>query len=149
MVEFLFRGSKSRYSYKNIAEVMDRFALVKELIIPVLGFVTIFTSSKEVSSVLILISAYQFMMNMSRIPRVGSHVFITGRVFTTIFEFFCSYIVVILGYAVSFHILLPEEVAFSNLGDSFIKVLTMLLGEFDYVDHIASTESGIILPVQN
>ena len=34
--------------------------------------------------------------------------FITGRVFTTIFEFFCSYIVVILGYAVSFHILLPQ-----------------------------------------
>jgi len=113
------------------------FYLGRELIGPVLTFTILFYKDKGIASLLILNSGYEFMMAMSRIPRVGGHVFITGKVFRTISEFFLSYLVIIFAFAVAFHIAIPEAVAFSNLGDSFIKVLTMLLGEFDFVDIIA------------
>jgi hypothetical protein len=48
------------------------------------------------------------MNGLTRVPRVGVHVFMTARVFWTIFEFFLSYLVEIFGFAIVFHILLPQ-----------------------------------------
>lgn len=44
------------------------------------------------------------------------------QVFSTIFWFFVAYCWHFFGYAVAFYILMPEGGAFSNLGDSSIKV---------------------------
>jgi hypothetical protein len=56
----------------------------------------------------VVLSGYQFMNGLTRVPRVGVHVFMTARVFWTIFEFFLSYLVELFGFAIVFHILLPE-----------------------------------------
>ena len=56
------------------------------------------------------------------------------QVTRTILEFFTSYSVTLLAFALTFHILLPNSEIFSNLGDSFLKVVMMLLGEFDFED---------------
>ena len=56
------------------------------------------------------------------------------QVTRTILEFFTSYSVNLLAFALTFHILLPNSEIFSNLGDSFLKVVMMLLGEFDFED---------------
>ena len=52
----------------------------------------------------------------------------------TILEFLTSYSVNLLAFALTFHILLPNSEIFSNFGDSFLKVVMMLLGEFDFED---------------
>ena len=56
----------------------------------------------------LLCSGYQFMNGLTRVPRVGVHVFMTEKVFWTIFEFFLSYLVEIFAFALVFHILMPE-----------------------------------------
>ncbi len=38
----------------------------------------------------------------------------------------------IQGYAIAFHVLLPGSGPFAVFTDSFIKVMTMLMGEYDY-----------------
>jgi hypothetical protein len=64
-------------------------------------------------------SGYQFMNGLTRVPRVGVHVFMTARVFWTIFEFFLSYLVEIFGFAIVFHILLPQgKTVLVNQGDT-------------------------------
>ena len=58
------------------------------------------------------------------------------QVTRTITEFAFSYIAEIFAFALAFHLLLPDSRAFGQLGDGILKVLTMLLGEFDMVDTI-------------
>jgi len=140
----MYKGEiEGKYSIRNYEEMMARLSLVKEAAMPLLGFAYLFTNYKEIACLLILGSAYHFMINMSRIPSFGTHVFITGKVFSTIAEFFLSYLVVIFGYATIFHILLrKEDNAFGNLGDSLIKTLTMLLGEFEFFSYLEHPENN-------
>jgi hypothetical protein len=66
------------------------------------------------------------MNGLTRVPRVGVHVFMTARVFWTIFEFFLSYLVEIFGFAIVFHILLPQgKTVFVNHAGGY-KEMSML-----------------------
>ena len=53
--------------------------------------------------------------------RMGSHVFMSGKVFRTITEFFFSYIFVFLGYSITFHIALHDQ------GGNYLFTLELLL----------------------
>ena len=95
-------------------------------------------------------------------PRVGRHVFITSQVTGTISEFLLSYLIEILAFTISFHILLKENEmfryvsipflkilyidldGFRTLDDSFVVVVTMLLGELDWGLAIESHENVMV-----
>jgi hypothetical protein len=77
---------------------------------------------KYVCAVVVVTSCHMFMRVLSRLPRIGIYFFMIKMVFVSILKFLLSYIWHFLGYAVAFHILLPKSEAFTNLGDSFIKV---------------------------
>lgn len=69
---------------------------------------------------------------ISRLPGIGLYVHMLGKVTGTVLSFFATYLWSLLGYAVAFHLILPSNGAYALFGDSFIKVLTMLLGEYEY-----------------
>ena len=82
-------------------------------------------------------------------PRVGKHVFITSRVTRTISEFFLSYLIEILAFTVAFHVLLNRDTAmFRSLDDSFVFVITMLLGELDYASLAEAGDNKLVVKVR-
>jgi len=104
-----------------------------DLIIPILGFLAVITRKREITGVLILYSSLQFTRMLTIFPRIGKNIFITIQVTRTILELLLSYIVALFAFAITFHILL-DEAPFDNLGDSFIKMVMMLLGEVEFGD---------------
>lgn len=59
---------------------------------------------------------------ISRLPRIGIYVHMLNRVMFTVLNFFASYVWHFLGYAIAFHILLPNSRPFGIFSDAFIKV---------------------------
>ena len=119
----------SAFAYRR-----DHFYPILDLITPVLGFFVLFLKTKEVTGLLIIYSSWQFTRYLTVFPRIGKNIFITSQVTRTILEFFLSYLVALLAFTLTFRILLDKSKIFNNLGDSFIKVVMMLLGEFEFED---------------
>ena len=55
--------------------------------------------------------------------RIGQHVYMLNKVMLTVLNFFLSYVWHFLGYAIAFHILVPNSGPFALFSDSFIKVV--------------------------
>ena len=51
-----------------------------------------------------------------------------------LFQFFAVFLTTLIAFAFSLHILLPKHPVFKNPFTSFLKVLVMLIGEFDFND---------------
>lgn len=79
-----------------------------------------------------LCCSQHFMGLISRLPGIGLYVHMLGKVTGTVVSFFATYLWSLLGYAVAFHLILPSTGAYAFFGDSVVKVLTMLLGEYEY-----------------
>ena len=103
---------KNDHALSNWIERQERVYPILDVITPVLGFFVLFFKSKELTVFLILYSSWQFMRSLTMFPRVGKNVFITSKVTRTISEFFLSYLIEILAFTLSFHILLPENSIF-------------------------------------
>ena len=68
-----------------------------------------------------------------------------SKVMMTVLNFFASYVWHFLGYAIAFHVLLPGSGPFALFTDSFIKVMTMLMGEYDYnVNFVQNPETSYV-----
>ncbi len=76
--------------------------------------------------------------------RIGLYVNMLSKVMTTVLNFFASYVWHFLGYAIAFHVLLGSG-PFALFTDSFIKVMTMLMGEYDYtLNFVSNPRSSLI-----
>jgi hypothetical protein len=80
-------------------------------------------TKRYICAVNVIVSCHSFMLALSRLPKIGIYIFMMDKVLSTILNFFVSYVWHFLGYAVAFHILLPNEGAFISFGDSIIKVV--------------------------
>ena len=136
----LILQSAKIYSVLRVQNKASEFSAQKsnlypllDLIIPILGFLAVITRKREITGVLILYSSLQFTRMLTIFPRIGKNIFITIQVTRTILELLLSYIVALFAFAITFHILL-DEAPFDNLGDSFIKMVMMLLGEVEFGD---------------
>ncbi len=100
----------------------------KDTAIPILSLILLNVGidaevRRYVAAVSAVLSCFNFMLALSRLPKVGIYIFMLNKVFGTIISFFVSYFWHFLGYAVAFHILMPgKDGAFSSLGNSVIKV---------------------------
>ena len=104
---------------------MDTILMLGIMSIP---FLVLFAPlEKEMKRYLLAIDVigvcFTFMRMICQLPDVGIYIFMMKRVFTTILRFFSIYFWHFFGYAVAFHIIMPQSEAFANLGDSLIKVL--------------------------
>ncbi|TRY72083.1 hypothetical protein TCAL_00198 [Tigriopus californicus] len=116
------------------------FRICRELTVTFLPILLLYTdwpfeTKRYIAAISVILTCHSFMLALSRLPKIGIYIFMLCKVFTTIISFFLSYFWHFLGYAVAFHILMPKDGAFSSLSDSIIKVLTMLMGEYDFTDN--------------
>lgn len=59
---------------------------------------------------------------ISRLPGIGLYVHMLSKVMMTVLNFFATYFWTFFGYAIAFHILLPDVGPYASFGDSFVKV---------------------------
>ena len=123
---------KRKYSFLSDWKARhERVYPLWDTLTPLLGFLTLFIDSPSMAVFLILYSSWQFMRSLTMFPRVGRHVFITSQVTRTISEFFLSYLIEILAFTISFHILLKENEMFRYVLDSFHLSLMLMM----HLDH--------------
>ena len=79
---------------------------------------------KYFCAVNVITSSFDLMLTISQIPGAGVFLHMMKRVSVSMLRFFASYFWHFLGYAIAFHIIMPDEGAFKNVSDSIIKVLT-------------------------
>ena len=73
-------------------------------------------------AVCIILTSQMFMNILSRVPGVGLYVHMLHKVALTVLNFFLTYIFTFLGYAIAFHLILPQDGAFGTFIDATIKV---------------------------
>ena len=121
-------GEKRKYSFLSDWKArQERIYPLLDTLTPFLGFLTLFIDSPSMAVFLILYSSWQFMRSLTMFPRVGRHVFITSQVTRTISEFFLSYLIEILAFTISFHILLKENEMFRYVLDAFNLFITLMM----------------------
>ena len=105
------------------------FNVSRMLIDNVFPYLVLFTdmeneNKKYFSAVNVITSSFNLMLTISQIPGAGVFLHMMKRVSVSMLRFFASYFWHFLGYAIAFHIIMPDEGAFKNVSDSIIKVLT-------------------------
>ena len=80
------------------------------------------TELRYISAISVMIQCFHQMRMLSRMPSIGLYLFMMKRVTISIFRFFSAYFWHFFGYAIAFHIIMPENGAFRNLDDALIKV---------------------------
>ncbi|XP_059085780.1 transient receptor potential cation channel subfamily A member 1-like [Tigriopus californicus] len=145
-------GHNTKKKFWSVVEqqLYSTFILVKEIVMPTLVGVVLYgnLSEKQMRYILacsIILACYSFMKTISRLPRVGLYVHMLNKVMATVLNFFASYVWHFLGYAIAFHILLPGSRPFGLFSDSFIKVMTMLMGEYDYTLYFVADENTSLM----
>jgi hypothetical protein len=111
--------------------------MVKSLCLGILPLVMLFSNASHdakryMSAINVILACFELMLTFSRLPTMGIYIFMFQKVCVSIFRFFASYIWHFFGYAIAFHILMPASGAFSNIGDSFIKVCGFYKSRCDF-----------------
>ncbi len=87
----------------------------------------------------------EMTMLMGRFPSIGIYTYMSTQVIQQLLTFFSVYITTLVAFALCFNVLLPRSQAFGNPAMSLVKVLVMMIGEFDYSESFtwnAVTETG-------
>ena len=90
---------------------------------------------------IVLLSWFEMMLMLGRIPSIGIYIYMSVNVFKTIIAFILVYSPLLIAFGTSFYILLPTKASFTNLPMAMIKSLTMMTGEFDLGDNFHWDES--------
>ena len=103
---------------------------------------------RELSCVLIFLSAILNLTILAEIPSFGIHLMMIKRVMFSAGRFFMTFGILFCSFGLVFHILLPHAESFSNLADSYIKVFAMMMGELDvYNSFTKNEEAGVLAKI--
>lgn len=120
-------GVLKRIKSESYFILQGSLAKVKDISVPVictcvLSFQIDLEVRKYLSAVAVILACFKFMLQLSRLPKIGLYIFMLNKVFMTIMNFFISYSWHFFGYAIAFHIVMPKDGPFATLTDSIIKV---------------------------
>ena len=69
---------------------------------------------------------------LGRIPSIGIFIYLSVSIMKTLVVFFLVYSPVLIAFALTFHLLLPSNETFTDPLTSLVKVLAMMVGEFEF-----------------
>ena len=116
---------------RETEHVLEMFMLLTTIVF--LSLVTIdITLATKFGAVAVLLAWIQITLLLARFPSFGIYIYMANFVFTTIIMFFTLYLTALIGFAISFHMLLKSQKAFDDPISSLLKVIVMMIGEFDY-----------------
>ena len=118
---------KDMIDFETIFTIL--FYLNKTIVTNTFAYIILFSnfdyeSKKYFCAVNVIACCFDLMLIFGQIPGVGVFLNMMKRVSVSICRFFASYFWHFLGYAIAFHIIMPQDGAFKHVSDSIIKVLT-------------------------
>ena len=108
-------------------------------------------SREEIGAVCIFLAWMYLVMAFRHTPRVGIYLHMVKNVSTTLFFFLLMYAPTLIAFSLCFYVLMPCEkdyLTFENPWKSGLKIIAMLIGEFDYEGNFLSLESPNIILIQ-
>ena len=72
---------------------------------------------------------------IGRVPTIGIYIYMIAHVMKLLLTILLVYLTSLLAFAFAFHILLPHNTAFDNPLTACIKIIVMMIGEFDFEDN--------------
>ena len=101
-----------------------------------------------VAAIMISSSSFHNLVVLSQIPSIGIHLMMIRRVMYSAVKFFLTFGVIFIAFCLVFHLLLPYTASFDTLGNAFIKVCAMLMGELDFTNSfVKNPEAGIVAKI--
>ena len=149
LAQFVFKivdnEIKEYFSVQNITEVCM-------YILCTIFFVIDYIDIKYQSSVLgwaLFLTWTDLTIFLGRFDLFGGNIYTTWRVAKNVFLSVMVYIPSIMAFSTAFHCFLSHNPVFEGSVSSILKVLTMVLGEYDFednflFDHVKATNDGYI-----
>ena len=101
-------------------------------------------TARTVCSVLMFLTSLLNLTTLAQLPTFGIHIFMIKKVGASACRFFATFGIIFLSFCFVFHTLMPSSDNFSRLDTSFLKVVSMLMGELDFTNSfVKSTEAGV------
>nr|CAD7398504.1 unnamed protein product [Timema poppensis] len=89
---------------------------------------------RDVAAAAVLIAWTEFMFLLSRQPYWGYYVLMFFKVATNVFKVFLTFTFLFIGFTMSFMIQFRGQAPFSTPWDSMMKLIVMMMNEFEYGD---------------
>ena len=86
----------------------------------------------QLGAVAVLLAWFALVLFMKKFPRFGIFVVMFTDILRTFSRFFLIFFLFIIGFALSFHMLLQNHHPFQHFGNSLLKTSVMMIGEFEY-----------------
>ena len=131
-------------SKENLIELTVLICFVTYLIIT-LAVPDAESVEQVLGAIALFLGWIEMTMLIGRFPSIGIYTYMSTQVIRQLLTFFSVYFTTLVAFALCFHILLPRSRAFENPASSLLKVLVMMIGEFDYNESFtwdAVTETG-------
>lgn len=91
---------------------------------------------RALASISILFVWVELMMLLGRFPALGTYILMFTKVSKSLIKFIFSFLSLILGFSMSFHILFKKMPVFDTYSLSFAKTLMMMTGEIAYSEFV-------------
>jgi len=132
-------------SKENLMEIAVIVCSVSYLIVAAFSFQGTDSIEQVLGAIALFLGWIEMTMLIGRFPSIGIYTYMSTQVIQQLLTFFSVYFTTLIAFALCFSILLPRSKAFENPLSSLVKVLVMMIGEFDYNESFtwdAVAESG-------
>lgn len=136
-----------RLDYLNIENIVELTAFILAILFTIdfnecsrkLGYRCAY--QWQMGAVAVLLAWFSLILFMKKFPRFGIFVVMFTDILRTFARFFLIFFLFIIGFAISFHMLLQNQHPFQHFGNSLLKTSVMMIGEFEYEGNRQSSNS--------
>ncbi|XP_067947890.1 transient receptor potential cation channel subfamily A member 1 homolog isoform X2 [Watersipora subatra] len=86
----------------------------------------------ETGTVAVFLAWMELILIIRKLPRFGIYVVMFTHILSTFMQFFIVFFLFLVGFAISFNMLLSNQPPFSTVGNSLLKTAIMMIGEFEF-----------------
>ncbi|OAF66365.1 hypothetical protein A3Q56_05880 [Intoshia linei] len=91
----------------------------------------------------LLLTWVELLLFMRKLAKFGIYIVMFTEILRTFFEFFPIFSIAIVAFSVTFYVLLSNVDGFTQIWYSLVRVLVLLIGEFDFTSMFYDTQNPI------
>ncbi|XP_059485475.1 transient receptor potential channel pyrexia isoform X2 [Neocloeon triangulifer] len=99
-----------------------------------------------IGAIAVLAGWSNLMVLVGQLPFFGAYVQMYTCVLIEMVKLLMAYVCMLLGFAISFHVMFNSEDSFSSFGKTIVKILVMMTGELEFNDLFKEEEKNITAP---
>ncbi|CAL4085443.1 unnamed protein product [Meganyctiphanes norvegica] len=88
---------------------------------------------RPIAAISAVVSWGEFTLLLGKFPKFGEYISMLSHVAVSMFKVFIGFSSLLIGFGISFSILYNDQNVFSSFTHSMVKILMMMIGEYNYV----------------